>query len=293
MAVQKELWQELIKEQLFKSNPFLSRAKNADEYVLNGKVVHIPQSGGPADVERNRTVTPATAVKRTDTDITYALDEYTTDPVHIPHADTVELSYDKRSSAVRENTGSLQEVVADNCLYNWAANIASGAKLSTTGTDDGAGLKRLTEADILSAQYHLNSLNVPKQGRVMLLTSDMLRDLLSDNNLKYAFQQVVSLPEGVIGRLYGFDIMERSTVLRVDSSSVLKLPEAADAGGDMTCALFWQQEMVERAMGDVVMFDDYSNPLYYGDLYSFLMRFGGRSVRGDHKGVGWIKKVAA
>lgn len=293
MAVQVELWQPLIIEQLFKDNPFLTRAKNADEYVNAGKIVHIPQSGGPADVERNRVTTPAVAVKRTDTDIVYILDEYTTDPVHIPHADTVELSYDKRSSVVRENTSNLTEVVADNCLYNWAVNIPSASKLATSGSDDGGGKKLLTEADILAAQYLLNKQNVPKQGRVMLITSEMLRDLLSDEKMKYAFQQVVNLPEGVIGRLYGFDIMERSSVIRVDNADAPKLPEAADAGTDKQCAMFWQQEMVERAMGDVVMFDDYSNPLYYGDLYSFLMRFGGRSVRGDHKGHGLIMKVAA
>lgn len=293
MAIQKELWQPLIIEQLFKDNPFLNYAKNADEYVLAGKVVHIPQSGGPADVERNRSVTPATAVKRTDTDITYVLDEYTTDPVHIPHADTVELSYDKRSSVIRENTANLRETVADNCIYNWAVNVADVAKLPTTGTDDGAGKKKLIEADILAAQYYLNSRNVPKQGRALMLTSEMLRDLLTDNNLKYAFQQVVNLPEGVIGRLYGFDILERSSVIRVDADDDAKLPEAADAGTDKAAAIFWQRDMVERAMGDVTMFDDYSNPLYYGDLYSFLMRFGGRSVRADNVGVGLLMKVAA
>jgi hypothetical protein len=293
MAVQKELWQPLIIEALFKANPFLNMAKNADDYVLNGKIVHIPQSGGPADVERNRSVTPAVAVKRTDTDITYPLDEYTTDPVHIPHADTVELSYDKRASVVRENTAQLVEVVADNCIYNWAANAIANSKLPTTGTDDGAGKKKLIEADILAAQFYLNKLNIPKQGRYMMLTSEMIRDLMTDNNLKYAFQQVVNLPDGVIGRLYGFDILERSSVLRVTSGDVPKLPEAADAGGDKSCGLFWQRDMVERAMGDVTMFDDYANPLYYGDLYSFLMRFGGRTVRGDHHGVGLLMKVAA
>jgi len=33
------------------------------------------------------------------------------------------------------------------------------------------------------------------------------------------------------------------------------------------------------------MFDDKGNPQFYGDIYSFLQRAGGRSRRADGKGV--------
>ena len=44
MAIQKEIWMAAIVEGLFASNSFLSKAFNADEYVNNGKIVHIPNA---------------------------------------------------------------------------------------------------------------------------------------------------------------------------------------------------------------------------------------------------------
>ena len=45
MAIQKEIWERAIVEDLFADNSFLSKAVNADMWVNAGKVVHIPQAG--------------------------------------------------------------------------------------------------------------------------------------------------------------------------------------------------------------------------------------------------------
>src|SRR3954452_16062649 len=98
MAIQVEIWQSHIEEELFKDNSFLRLSKNADEHVIGSRAVHIPQSGGSGNVVKNRASFPATIRSRTDNDVIYLIDEYTSDPVKIPHADTKELSYDKRQS---------------------------------------------------------------------------------------------------------------------------------------------------------------------------------------------------
>ena len=79
MAIQKEIWTKYIQENLFKDNEFLNYAFNADQYVLEGKVVHIPNAGSTANVVKNRTTLPATVIQRADVDITYSIDEFTTD----------------------------------------------------------------------------------------------------------------------------------------------------------------------------------------------------------------------
>ena len=89
MAIQKEIWEKSIVEGLFAPNSFLSKAFNADEYVEAGKIVHIPQAGAASKVEKNRTSLPATVKQRTDTDKTFELAAFTTDPVLIPDADMV------------------------------------------------------------------------------------------------------------------------------------------------------------------------------------------------------------
>jgi hypothetical protein len=214
-------------------------------------------------------------VKRTDTDITYTLDEYTTDPRLITDIDKKELSYDKRRSVINEDMGTLLEVAGDNMLYRWAANIPAGNKIVTTGASAAAtapgatgNRKIITEADIL--------------------TADMLNQLLADNNLKYAFAQVVNIAEGSVGRLFGFDLYVRSTVIRETAAFAVKLPEAANAIDDDECALFYHESCVERALGNVDIFDNPNRAEYYGDLVSFLLRLGGRNRRTDNKGVGYI-----
>ena len=112
MAIQKEIWAAAIVEGLFASNSFLSKAFNADEFVNQGKVVHIPQAGAPSGVEKNRSKLPASVDRRVDDDVTFPLEEFTTNPVRIPHADTVELSYDKRESVLRLDKLELADNVA-------------------------------------------------------------------------------------------------------------------------------------------------------------------------------------
>lgn len=302
MAIQKELWRPDIIEFLEKDNEFINFCVNADEYVLQGKVVHIPQAGTPANVVRNRATLPATVVKRTDTDITYTLDEYTSDPILLPDADTKQLSYNKRESLIREKMKKMKEFVGDDILYHWAKNIPASNKLPVTGTathtatGDGAtgNRKNMAKADIRKAQTLLNKQNCPKSGRYMLLSDDQLDQLLADldTHETYSFERGVNLKEGIIGRLYGFDFMTRSTVLQLGADGTVKLQDAATATDDNVAALFWQRDMVERAYGDIDLFEDLGNPQYYGDIYSCITYFGGRARRSDNKGVGALVNIA-
>ena len=83
MAIQKEIWINSIVEGLFADNSFLTKAFNADEFVNQGKIVHIPNAGAPSGVEKNRASFPATVNSRTDIDLTFNLDNYSTDPIKI------------------------------------------------------------------------------------------------------------------------------------------------------------------------------------------------------------------
>lgn len=291
MALQVEIWAPDVKEFIAKDNEFINYCSIEDANVLAGKVVHKPQSGGPTAVVRNRAVFPATVVTRTDTDLTYEIDEFTTDPFYLPHKDTVELSYDKRMSMLRENVVNLKEVAANNLLYRWAENVPGGKKINTTGTANAGGFKKLTKEDFIKAQNVLNNDGVAKEGRYMLITSDQLADLLSDTTLTGYFQSPINLEGGVIARMFGFNLLERSTVIKLTAGQAVKLPEAAAAGGDIYGALFWQREWVERAWGDIKLFETIDDPTYYGDIYSLLVRLGGRCTRGDNKGVGIMCSV--
>ena len=218
MAVQVEIWQDYISKNLFKDDQFINRAYNADRYVLAGKVVHIPQAGAKPGVTRNRQNLPAAVVVRGDTDVTYAIDEFTSDPTLIPNAETIELSYDKIADVLSDHMETLNNTAADWMIYNWIANLAGGGSLppmirTTGGARAGVGgqtgnRKIFTKDEIKRARLRFNKQGIAKVGRIALLDSEHMNDLHSDLDLlKRDYAGELDLKNGVINRLFGFDII--------------------------------------------------------------------------------------
>ena len=102
MALEIEVWHSTIQEKLLKDNAFLTQVSDVSEdYIINGTIVHIPQAGEPSAVVKNRTVFPAPVARRTDGEVLYKIDEYSTNPIWIHDAEKKELSYDKRMSVLK------------------------------------------------------------------------------------------------------------------------------------------------------------------------------------------------
>ena len=292
MSVQKEIWQRTIVEGLFADDSFLSKAVNDDMYVNEGKKVHIPNAGSPSGVVVNRTSLPATVYTRTDQDVNYDLDELSTNPILIKYADLVELSYNKRNSVIDQDRKELIFKAAEALLAAWCPAAANRVLTTGTGvaawTPSATGLrKKITPADVAALQLRMNADNVPQTERYLLLDANMYQQLLDGmtNTQSIGFFQAADVKRGVMGMLYGFEVMMRSTVYRFAADGTLKALGDAGAETDNAGALAWQRDCVSRALGEVVMFDSTDNPLYFGDIYSFLVRVGGAIRRYDKKGV--------
>jgi hypothetical protein len=303
MAIQREIWQDHIEGNLFKNNEFLLASTDASQYVLQGKVVHIPQAGAAATVVKNRSSVPATVVQRTDTDITYVLDEFTTDPILIPNAETFELSYNKRESVLGEYESSLRQTIADNLLIDWSPTSTTGTIIRTTGAtteshlaDTTGNRKKFTVNDLKYAQLQMNKQNVPMEGRYALISADMFQQLTDDMSAtQYRdFSAAYDVKDGVLGRLFGFNIMMRGSVVTYDNAgSPVVNPYGADAEDtDNDGVLCWQVSAVERALGQITFFERTGDPTYYGDIYSVGVRMGARRRRADAKGIVAIVQAA-
>lgn len=296
MALQVEIWVRAIIEGLFANNTFAARSVDHSEFVDN-KTVHVPNAGAAPNVEKNRTVFPATVTKREDTDLTYDMDEYTVDPVRISHAEQVELSYNKRESIVRQSRRKLAQDIYDSLIYDW---IPAGVKVvETVGAAVTAHLagatgnrKGLTKKTVEEVQTLFDEQDLPEEGRCILLDARMYNQLMNSmtdaeqNN----FLSCADPVRGVIGKYLGFDFYKRSKVAKVATDDTLKPWSAATVATDCAAGLAWQEDCVSRALGESVLFDDEGNPLYYGDVISFLQRAGGRSIRADKAGLVLIKQ---
>ena len=71
----------------------------------------------------------------------------------------------------------------------------------------------------------------------------------------------------------------------VEDYEAIERGEKQEGTTDCCYGLFWHPSCVARAMGSTQMFSKEGDPTYYGDIYSFLQRLGGRARRGDGKGV--------
>ncbi len=322
MSVIPEIWTDFIVENLFKNNEFLLQSIDESQYVLQGSVVHVPQAGAPSGVKRNRTQLPATITRRSDVDVTYALDEFTTDPRFIPDADKTQLSYDKMQSCMTEDMSYLRQVVADTMFYNWRPTYF--IKASKTKSADylihGTGVRTgVCVDDFVKAKEIMNKWSIPKEDRYVALNSEMYAQICNDvrNATNENLMTAVYDPKtGRLEKLEGFVIIERATVLMASNSTLSAVtgkpyfkfsstdltytPEDYEAIEDgskeadnTACAvgLFWQKTAVRRALGQTKMFENEGDPTYYGDIYSFLQRAGGRKSRGDGKGVLGLMQV--
>ena len=294
MAIQKEIWINDIVGNLFKANPHLAHAMNADQFVLQGKVVHIPNAGTKPNVEKNRSTLPATVVQRTDIDITFPLDEFTSDPILIPNADKYELSYDKRMSVISEQASALAEIVGDWFFRYWAASAAANIVRTSGGATAahyGTGNRALiTLTDVKNIQKLFNKNNIPQEGRIAALDADMMDQFTEGLNVSQYrdFSAAYDASNGVLGKLYSFTFLDpRSTVLYYTNATVpvVKDPGSAAADTDNGAALFWHKDSVIRALGNNEMFEKIGDPTFYGDIYSVLVRAGGRVRRSDGRGV--------
>jgi hypothetical protein len=313
MAIQVEIWQNHIEQEIFKDNSFLRLSHNADGNVINSKAVHIPQSGGSGNVVKNRSTLPAAIRKRTDTDVIYLLDEFTTDPVLIPNADTHELSYDKRNSVLGEDRDKLVEFIAEETIYNWLnspaystygiTTIPAGSILGTTGAAVAASApsatgtrKAATLADLQAMKTFFRNQKTWHNDRMYgMLTPEMEAELFpADSQITASYMRSVSEAErreGVIYKVQGFKLMTRSSVARVNAAGAVLAPEAVGSATDKEASLFWYDQAVEFAFGGVEAFEQLGDPTMYGDVYSFLARSGSRARRAGYEGIALLERT--
>jgi hypothetical protein len=291
MALQTEVWVNSIIEGLFADNTFASKSVDHSGFV-NNITVHVPNAGAPPAVVKGRTTFPATVTQRTDVDLTYNIDEYTTDPVRVSNAEDVELSYNKRNSVLLGTKQALNDAVYGDLIYRWIP--ASGTTIATSGANVASHIptatgtrKSLTKEDFLKLRAQFDKWNFPQEGRNVLLDAVMYVQLLGSltDTESAAFLASANAQTGVVGKLYGFDISMRSQVAKATAAGVAKTWNDTELATDSAAGLVWHTGAVSRALGGVDFFDDPGNPLYYSWIISALIRAGGSWTRSDKKGV--------
>jgi hypothetical protein len=301
MGLIPEIWAKEIQDNLFQNNSFMSRIRNFSEWV-SFTTVHVPQAAAGPDVVQNRSVLPATMGTRTDTELTFNLSSYTTNPVVLRNIDEIQLSYNKRASILYNIMERLRFVVSTQSLYAWAP-VGASRIIRTNGVASALNLPhstasgtrlQLTLANIAAAKKRLDDDNVPSEGRILLLNSGMYNvDLLGIANIIQADQfGSPNLPPGVVSRVMGFDIMFRPDVLVYDNTGTPVI-KAINGDGTLTsaastdngAALAFHPDYLCHALGAITPFYNENVAEYYGSIFSAEVLHGASKMRTDQRGV--------
>ena len=309
MAVQVETWEKVIAENIFKKYPWVERAKDRSENVLAGKVVHIPQAGNKPGASKNREVYPLPVIKRSDSDVTYSIAEISTDATYIPHAETIELSYDKTASVLQDHFGVSYQVAARDILDTWYPTLSTkivrttGASTAVYLTGQTGNRKKFMVANVESAKTIINIDTGEEQGnRALIMTEGAYNQLKSDpiaNNLDTRDSVGAVWKDGDLIKLHGYDIIRTDVTSRYDNSStpVKKSFEDMKAGvfaaADNDVMLLVDFSKVHFAKGQIEFFETLKDAQYQGDIHSAKIRTGGRKERADEIGVVAIIQDAA
>jgi hypothetical protein len=303
MAVQKEIWVNDIKEKLFAGVDFVKNSQSHDEFVDN-KTVHIPQAGTIPAVAKNRAVFPATISQRTDTDNSYDLAEFTTDPILIRDIEEMQVSYNKRQSVLSHHIRTMNDRLGLEALYTWAGATlytASGQIVLTTGTGTStiappggtSATKGVLLVDIANAAAKLDEDEVPSTGRFLVMPSKVYWNFVEVNKaqlLNLDYNKNLSnedISTGIVAKVYNFNIIPRSyTAVYADAATpTLKAVGAATATTDCWGIVGWQQDCVAKALGDIKMYVNEDQAPYYGSIMSAMVMFACAKTRSDGKGI--------
>ncbi len=333
MGLNIELFSAVINKNLFMNNTFMRMGTDHSQYVryLTGDgsvkgaaVVHVPSAGLRPNVVKNRSSFPATATGRTDIDLTYNLDEYSTDPWYMTQTEAETVAYDKASDLVYGMTNTLAETLGNNTAYAWAPVSASTFGVSRIVYTDGASdtnalspgatgaRSAITLSNFAQAKTILDNDRMPADGeRYFVIPSAMWNlQVLQLANITQFLQlgSTSGLQEGTIspqtipgfcGRIYGMNVIERPSVVVYDSGTTLStigdngVPTSTTTA-DNFGAIFFHKTAVSNAIGNTVLFYNPDRAEYYGSLFSAYVRHGAAQLRStiDGCGVGAVVQKA-
>lgn len=198
---------ELVKE-FRHENTWLGAVKSKPQWVGND-VIKIPVQGNAPKVLINNTIYPINSEQREDGKVTISLYKYETENTEVTTDELYALPYEKVNDVQMQHRETLEDVTAQHALHSLAPQegTAKALLIETTGEDDGTGRLRLTAKDLINAKGKLDKLKVPKAGRVLVLCSDHVADLLVEDktfNTRYQNTETGAITKNY----YGFEVYE-------------------------------------------------------------------------------------
>lgn len=239
---------------------------------VNNEVIHMVDVGGDPDVLVNNTTYPIPVQDLEDGDIALGLDKFQTKATRVTDDQLYAISYDKFASDVQRHGDAITTV-----KYKKAAHALSPYShtdktpvIQTSGEADSAsGRKKITLKDIIALKRAFDNMEVPEDGRVLVLCPDHVNDLLElDQSFREKYYNYTT---GKLMNMYSFDVYTFVNAPYFNKNGVKLAYNATPTTTDHKGSFAFYRQRMFRAQGSTKMYysEAVTNPQTQESLVNF------------------------
>lgn len=290
MALNKQVWVKQIMEGFYPNDSFLKKALDYSHLVENNKI-HIASAGIDPSVLIDNTTYPISVVSREDEDNEISLCKFETENTLVRRPDTLEYSYDKLESVIRQHRATLRTSVASKAIHAFApkGDSPDTPVIETTGNDYN-GRRRLRFIDVLTLKERFDDAEIPLEERYLVLHPKHVTDLLLEDI--ELFKELTNIKDGEPTKFAGFGVFSfgKMPKYKVASNALTKITFGSSDEGGFASVAFYAKEVM-KADGELYMYSREDDPEQRGTIIGFDKRFVALPIRG--KGIGAIVSAQA
>ena len=239
---------------------------------VNNEVIHLVDVGGDPDVLVNNTTYPIPIQDLADGDIAIGLDKFQTKATRVTDDELYAISYDKFGSVVERHRESIVTVKYKKFAHALApySHTAKTPVIQTSGEKDAvSGRNKLTPKDIIALKRAFDNMEVPEDGRVLVLCPDHVNDLIElDQSFKDKYYNYTS---GKLMNMYGFEVYTFVNAPYFNKNGVKLAYNAVPTATDHKGSFAFYRPRMFRAQGSTKMYysEAATNPQTQENLVNF------------------------
>ena len=239
---------------------------------VNNEVIHMVDVGGDPDVLVNNTTYPIPVQDLEDGDIALGLDKFQTKATRVTDDQLYAISYDKFASDVQRHGDAITTVKYKKAAHALApySHTDKTPVIQTSGeTDSASGRKKITLKDIIALKRAFDNMEVPEDGRVLVLCPDHVNDLLElDQSFRDKYYNYTT---GKLMNMYGFEVYTFVNAPYFNKNGVKLAYNAVPTATDHKGSFAFYRPRMFRAQGSTKMYysEAATNPQTQENLVNF------------------------
>lgn len=235
------------------------------------EVIHLVDVGGDPDVLVNNTTYPIPVQDLDEADIAIGLDKFQTKPTRVTDDQLYAISYDKFSADVERHGNAILTVKYKKAAHALApySHTDKTPVIPTSGDADAAGRKKMTVKDIIALKRAFDKMEVPEDGRVLVLCPDHVNDLLEqDQTFKDKYYNYTT---GKLLNMFGFEVYTYVNCPYYTNAGVKVAYNTTPGATDLKASFAFYRPRMFRAQGSTKMYysEARTNPQTQESLVNF------------------------